>query len=98
MFESIIGLHVIDHEMYEQYREGMIPLLTKMGGGFRYDFIIDETLRSDTDHPINRLFAICFPDRATRDTFFSDPDYKEVRATYFDPSVKAFTIIATYDR
>ena len=98
MFELLIGLHVIDHEMYQQYREGMLPVLTRMGGGFRYDFTIDETLRSEADHPINRLFAIYFPNKAARVTFFSDPEYKRIRTTYFDPSVKASTIIATYER
>ena len=98
MYESLVGLHVIDHDMYQQYREGMLPILTGVGGGFSYDFVIEETLRSEAEHPINRLFAIYFPDKATRDAFFLNPDYKRVRATYFEPSVKGVTIIATYDR
>ena len=98
MYELLIGLHVVDHQMYQRYREGMLPILTRVGGGFRYDFTIDKTLRSEVDHPINRLFAIYFPDQASREAFFSDPEYRQVRTTYFDPAVKASTVIATYER
>ena len=43
MYELLIGLHVTDNDMYQQSREGMMPILFKMGGGFRYDFTIEET-------------------------------------------------------
>ena len=98
MYELLIGLHVIDNEGYQKYREGMMPILARMGGGFRYDFTIDETLRSEADHPINRLFAIYFPDVTTRAAFFSDPEYQEVRNKYFEPAVQGSTVIATYER
>lgn len=97
MVESLVGLNVKDHEMYQKYREGMTPILAKMGGGFRYDFIVEKTLRGEADHEINRLFIIYFPNAEIRDKFFSNEDYKEVRTKYFDPAVLNTTKLAEYE-
>jgi hypothetical protein len=32
------------------------------------------------------------------DEFFSHPDYKEIKAKYFENSVEATTIISSYER
>jgi len=97
-FERLVGLHVTDDAAYQAYRDAMTPLLNACGGGFRYDFKIAETLRSDTHSPINRVFAIHFPDQATSNAFFSDDAYLKIRAEYFERSVAATTILATYER
>jgi uncharacterized protein (DUF1330 family) len=101
-FEQIIGLHVIDREEYESYRRGMRPILASYGGEFRYDFVVAETLEAPDDgapgRPINRVFAIRFPDRATRESFFADPAYLEIRRRHFDRSVASRALIAEYDR
>ena len=97
-FENIVGLHVTDPAGYQRYRDGMTPILTRMGGGFRYDFVVEKALKSEATHPINRVFAIYFPDRATMKAFFADPEYKKIRANHFEPAVAGTTVIAEYDR
>jgi uncharacterized protein (DUF1330 family) len=95
-FEMIVGLFVVDQEMYSQYRAEMTPLLEAAGGGFPYDFEIARTLKSPADYDINRVFVIRFPDRAAKDRFFTDPRYLEIRARLFDKAVKARANIAEY--
>ncbi|MET0045572.1 MAG: hypothetical protein ABW100_18875, partial [Candidatus Thiodiazotropha sp. 6PLUC3] len=60
-YERIMGLHVIDDEMYQKYREGMEPILTSIGGSFGFDFRVSEVLRTKSDNEINRVFTIEFP-------------------------------------
>jgi uncharacterized protein (DUF1330 family) len=45
-FELMVGLLVVDHEKYAQYRAEMSPLLEAIGGRFRYDFEVARTLKS----------------------------------------------------
>ncbi len=97
-FEVLVGLHVTDREAYQEYRRGMLPILETYGGGFRWDLVVSEVLRADVEHPVNRVFAIYFPDRPTRDRFFTDPAYLEVRRKHFDSSVAARVTIAEYER
>lgn len=97
-FETITALNVTDQHMYGEYRKRMSPILANYGGGFRYDFVIGETLKSDAPHPITRVFAIYFPDRATKDRYFSDPAYQKIRAEFFEKSVSGRTVIAEYER
>ena len=91
MYEIIMGLNVTDDEGYRAYRAAMTPILAQMGGTFRYDFTIAETLKNASDHPINRVFTIAFPDQQTSEAFFTDAGYLEVRAQYFDASVEGMT-------
>jgi len=95
--ETINALNVIDDAKYQLYREAMTPILAEHGGGFRYDFIVAKTLKSAATHPINRVFAIYFPDRAKKDAFFSNPAYKQIRATYFESAVAGVTLIAEHE-
>lgn len=96
-YEILVGLEVSDSEIYAQYRAAMTPILEKFGGGFRYDFTIAEVLKKETDNPINRVFIIFFADQASKDSFFSDPEYKKAKEHFFEKSVKATTIIAEYE-
>lgn len=43
---------------------------------------------------MNRLFTIRFPSEQQHDAFFAHPDYKAVRARYFEPSVAAISQMA----
>jgi hypothetical protein len=78
----------------------MRPILTAFGGEFRYDFVVSETLAAPADaapgRAINRVFAIRFPDRPTRERFFADPSYLEVRSRHFDRSVASRVVIAEF--
>lgn len=92
----LIGLQVSDVAGYRRYREAMAPILRRYGGRFGYDFIVSEVLRSEVEAPINRVFTLVFADEATRERFFSDPEYQAVRAEHFEPAVDSVTKIAEY--
>jgi len=97
-FERLVGLDVRDEVGYQAYRAGMVPILKKYGGAFRYDFRISETLISAAAHPINRLFVIAFPNQRQSDQFFADPEYVKVRHQFFNSSVSAFTELAAFPK
>ncbi|SRR5579871_334957 len=96
-FQRCVGLEVVDEALYQQYREGMMPILIRYGGSFRYDFTVAKVLKSETPAPINRLFVIAFKDKASHEAFFADPEYKKVREKFFNPSVRNSTVLATYE-
>lgn len=97
-FDRVVALNVTDEEGYRRYREGMGPILSRHGGAFRYDFRVSETLRSESHHPINRVFALSCPDEESMRAFFQDPEYLAVRARHFDLAVKGVTVIAEFPR
>ena len=97
-YEMLVGLTVADDQGYQRYRAAMTPLLTACGGGFRYDFVVGKVLASASDHPINRVFAIHFPDERAKDAFFADPRYLAIRSEHFDAAVSGRTLIAAYQR
>ena len=96
--EMVVALHVTDAAGYQQYREAMAPLLTAHGGGFRYDFLVGSVLKSASDHPINRVFAIYFGSTAQKDAFFAHPDYLAIKARWFSAAVHGVTLLGAYDR
>ncbi|MHA2936764.1 DUF1330 domain-containing protein [Vibrio sp. RC27] len=97
-FERIMGLEVINDEVYQQYRENMIPILHSFGGRFGFDFKVSEVLKSKTDTKINRVFTIEFPNKEAMTMFFSDPQYLVVKQQYFDQSVRSSTIISMHEK
>jgi len=97
-YEMMVGLTVTDDALYQQYREAMAPLLAAHGGGFRYDFTIGKVLKSASEHPINRVFAIHFGSKAQMDAFFAHPDYQAIKARFFQRSVAGTTIFGGYER
>jgi uncharacterized protein (DUF1330 family) len=96
--ERLVGLFVTDDGMYQKYREAMLPVLQTYGGGFRYDFKISDVLKSETQEPINRVFAIYFENEHSMNQFFADEKYVEIRNKYYEPSVSAATVISKYER
>lgn len=98
MIETLVGLNVTNDEDYTNYRKGMTPLLTAIGGSFGYDLKIAEVLKSETENKINRVFTIQFPDKEKMDSFFSDPEYKKIKEQYFEGAVESTTIMASYER
>jgi len=97
-FEMLVGLNVTDDVAYQAYRDEMKPVLSSYGGGFGYDFRVSDVLKAETEAPINRVFTIRFPDEASKDAFFSDEEYKQIKQRRFEPSVADTTVIATYNR
>lgn len=97
-YETMVGLTVTDDASYQRYRDAMAPLLALHGGGFRYDFTIDQVLKSASEHPINRVFAIYFGSRPQMEAFFAHPDYLAIRARFFESAVKGVTIFGSYER
>ncbi|WCL49673.1 DUF1330 domain-containing protein [Leptospira sp. GIMC2001] len=98
MFESLVGLKIKDDDLYTEYRKNMIPILEKYEGGFRYDFKIQETLKSEHSDSMDRVFIIYFKDRKSKESFFSDPDYITVRNKFFIPAVESTHILSEYER
>ena len=96
--ERLVGLFVTNDELYQTYRENMLPILQVYGGAFGYDFKIAEVLKSEVEAPINRVFTISFKDEDSMATFFRDKKYLAVREKYFEPSVRATTVISKYER
>jgi uncharacterized protein (DUF1330 family) len=94
--EMLVGLNVIDNKMYQSYRDKMTPILLSYGGGFGYDFLVSEVLKSRVESPINRVFTIYFKDEESKNDFFSDSGYLDVKKEYFEKSVTHTTIISTY--
>lgn len=93
----LYAMQITDPERYQRYRALMTPILHGYGGSFRYDLAIARVLASDASHPIDRVFTIAFPDRATADRFFADPAYLTIRREWFEPAVTAYTQIAAFE-
>ena len=89
---SLYGLEVKDDAGYARYRQEMTPILARYGGGFGCDFVVAQVLVGPNPR-INRVFAIAFPDRGSRERFFADPQYRAVRARWFEPSVGAVEVL-----
>lgn len=97
-FEVLVGLHVSDEDGYAKYREGMTPILHEMGGSFRLDLRVSEMLKGEAEDPFNRVFILSFPDESTMEQFFNNEQYQSIRAEHFDPSVKSYRLIASFER
>jgi uncharacterized protein (DUF1330 family) len=97
-YEMVVGLKVINDEEYVNYRAAMTPILESFGGGFRYDFKVDEVLKNEEGREINRVFTIHCKDKESMDAFFSHPDYQVAKSKFFENSVAATTIISEYSR
>lgn len=97
-YEMLVGLNLKDEKVYQDYRNAMRPLLETYGGGFRYDFKVEKVLKSEVDHPINRVFVIYFRDQKASENFFSNPEYLKIKKTYFEVSVLNTVRIADYSR
>jgi uncharacterized protein (DUF1330 family) len=95
---SVWGLHVTDGEEYARYRAAMMPILSRFGGRFGYDFVVGEVKKSEATHPIDRVFTMCFPDEARSAAFFADPIYREVRARHFERAVDGVTSLGSFSR
>ena len=98
MFERIIGLNIINENKYQNYRDGMLPILKTYGGSFGYDFKVSEVLLSQTKKKINRVFTIQFPSKQKMEEFFSNPDYIAIKNKHFNNSVDDKTIISLHEK
>src|SRR5690348_10559298 len=94
--EIVVGLFVEDEETYARYRAAIAPLLEAAGAGFRYDFSVARTLKSEGDVELNRVFVLRFPDEEAHQRFFADPGYLAIRAALFEPAVRRTAVIAEY--
>ena len=97
-YEILVGLNVLDDDLYSQYRAAMKPILKSFGGGFGYDFKIAEVLISEVSEKINRVFTIHFPNQGGMESFFADEEYLKVKAQFFIKSVGNTTIISSYEK
>ena len=91
----VVALEVTGEDLYARYRAGMRPILSEYGGRFDWDLRGGEVLKSPDGVAVNRVFAISFPNRSKRLSFFEDARYLEVRRTFFEPAVAHAYSIAT---
>jgi uncharacterized protein (DUF1330 family) len=98
MIEMLVGLNVTNDTNYSNYRDGMTPILKSIGGGFGYDFRIEEVLKSESENKINRIFTIFFPSEEVMNTFFSDKNYLNIKEKFFTNSVESTTIISKHKK
>lgn len=96
-YDRIVALNVTDQTGYQRYRAAMTPLLREYGGDFRHDFTVSSVLKSEVEHPVNRLFVIGFPSREAHDRFFTDERYLLARKTHFEGSVQHATILGSLE-
>ena len=89
---TLYGLEVKDDAGYARYRQEMTPILMRYGGGFGCDFVVAQVLIGPNPRT-NRVFTLAFPDRASRERFFADPQYRAVRARWFEQSVGAVEVL-----
>ena len=89
----LMGLEVTDDASYARYRARMTPILESHGGSFGCDFVVAKVLKGPSER-LNRVFTISFPDRMTRERFFANPRYREVRAEHFEPAVARAIVLA----
>lgn len=92
----VVALDVRDPATYEQYRQDIAPLLRAAGGRFRYDFKVTEVLPAEAAPRVNRVFVLEFPDHASREAFFADERYLEIKRRLFTPAVSDAIIVAEY--
>jgi len=96
MYEMLVGLNVMDDDVYGAYRDAMKPILNEYLGNFGYDFKVSEVLKHEGNPDINRVFTIQFKDKDHMERFFSDPNYLSVKEEFFTRSVGSTTIISEY--
>jgi len=97
MVTRLVGLQITDPDLYAEYRRQMTPLLEQHGGSFGVDVWVREVLRSSAEEPFNRLFTIQFPSEEKLEAFFAHPEYRAIRARYFDPSVAYFVEMGRFE-
>jgi len=97
-YERIMGIQVSDDEMYQDYRNNMMPILRSFGGSFGFDFKIAEVLKSKSENTINRVFTLDFPSKETMEAFFTNPEYLAVKRKYFLKSVNSVTTISMHEK
>ena len=97
-YEMMIALTISDDAAYADYRDAILPFLARYGAGFRYDFEVSRVFATESDRHINRTFVLSFPDRASKEAFWSDRDFLAIRATLFERSVRMFTLISEYEQ
>jgi len=97
-YEMLVGLHVLDDDLYSKYRTAIKPILQRFEGGFGYDFEVSKVLLSENNEKINRIFTLHFPSKVDMESFFSDLTYKQVKEQFFSVSVGATTIISSYEK
>ncbi len=88
MIETLMGLNVVDPDLYGEYRARMKPLLEAYGGSFGLDLWVAELLLSPAAKPFNRVFTIRFPSLERREAFFSNAEYKQIRKPISSPAFR----------
>lgn len=93
-FRMLVALEVTDENRYSAYRDAMRPILEgRYGGGFQYDFSVDQVLKTAGSTQVNRVFVIGFQNKDAGEAFFKDPEYLAIKKKYFEGAVGATEIL-----
>ena len=95
--DNLVGLQVTDEAGYQAYRDGMAPILARIGGRFLLDVDVANVRLSHDDVSFNRLFVLRFPNMAALEAFFADSDYQRVRDEHFVRSVEELYLLGRYN-
>ena len=74
----LVDIDVREPGPYEDYKRGVPPLIAKHGGEYLVRGGAFEVIEGSFS--ANRLVLFRFPDRASVQAFWDDPDYKELKA------------------
>jgi len=97
-YEILVGLDLLNDQVYDEYRKAMKPILLDFKGYFVYDFKVSDVLISDTNNDINRIFIINFKSKSKMEGFFLNPEYLAIKEKYFTKSVGSTTILSSYQK
>ena len=75
---KIVDVNVRDPEAYEDYKQGVTPLIEKHGGEYLVRGGAFEVVEGDWQP--TRLVLFRFPDRASVKAFYEDPEYQDLLA------------------
>lgn len=97
-FEMTVALEVKDEEVYNNYRKGMNHILDSFSGEILYDFKVSKVLKSQEEGKTNRVFILKFISEKNMKNFFSNEEYLEVKAKYFDKAVGNVHILSSHKK
>ena len=75
---KIVDVKVRDPEAYEDYKQGVAPLIEKHGGEYLVRGGAFEVVEGDWQP--TRLVLFRFPDRTSVKAFYEDPEYQDLLA------------------
>ena len=94
MHKLVFALKITDEQTYGSYREAIAPLMKRLGIVVLREYKIADVLHSKaSEDQVTRLAVFGFPDKATKQAFFTHPTYEQAKSQFFTPSTSNFVQI-----